>query len=326
MKNTLLILCFGLLMVALAGAGCAPAADQASDQATGKKGDVGDNICAQFDADFTYSAIGKPIAYMNASPSGDIAYCQYFTDYKDDFYKVGGTTQPGGPWIAINAVDLSVERQKRAAEVLGWTVQTDERIKMEHFMSVQEDGVINKIDLVINPDRYVSLNRSSAAVITNEELIIWTSLVAEKIQGRLSLDIKENPLGNEVRPFGGLLSAEPEEAPEVGESQQAVAQDFLNFLSEMKWDEAVAMMDANAATKAMWKTNFETIKSLEVKKIETVYTEEWTDSRQVFKATLDVSVTGQGEQYGWNNGENFRWISLQKNSGAWQIHELANNP
>ena len=85
-------------------------------------------------------------------------------------------------------------------------------------------------------------------------------------------------------------------------------------------------MDANEQTKQMWLTNFQTIKSLKISKVEESFKEEWTPDRQRFKFTLDVSVNSQGEQFGWNNGVNYRYITLQKDGDKWLVHELASNP
>jgi len=42
--------------------------------------------------------------------------------------------------------------------------------------------------------------------------------------------------------------------------------------------------------------------------------------------TLEVKTKPAGEEMGWQQGQNYRWITLQKNGEVWQIHELANNP
>lgn len=115
-------------------------------------------------------------------------------------------------------------------------------------------------------------------------------------------------------------------APEQPQSQIDRAKEFFQFLSDKKIDEALAMMDAGESTKQAWGVNFNTIQSLELKKIEPVYEDEWTSARQIFRAELEVKVTSEGEGYGWSQGQNTRWLSLEKNNEVWQVHELANNP
>lgn len=288
------------------------------------KGDVGNDVCSFFDADFMYSAMGKPIVRMEYSPLRDHSYCQYFTSYQEDFYKMpDGRVSPGGEWVSLGTDNLNVDRQKKAMEFLGRTITTDSRIKMENFLATQEDGNINSIYLVINPNRFLSVDRSSGAVLTNEEDILLAVKIAEKIQGKISFDLKKNPTAVKAETPG--VTTAPTLGADKGK-QEETARNFINFLSEKKIDEAIAMMDANENTKQGWGVNFNTIKSLKIKKVEAVYEEEWTAEREIYKFTLEVSVTPEGEGYGWENGENFRWVSVQKSSGVWQIHELANNP
>lgn len=278
-----------------------------------------DDVCTYFDADFVYSATGKPILKVEPSPIASLSHlhCQYYTEYKDDYYKISDTkTMPGGPWISIHhETALDVEKQKEGNKALGWTLKTDPRIGMEHFLVIQEDGLINEIYLVMGPSEFVSINRSSSQILSEEEDIIFAAKVAEKIQGKLSLEIKKNP--------AVLIE---EKKVDTAPTQQDIAEQFINFLVDKKINDALNMMDADEQTKQMWGVNFNTIKSLKVESVEPYWVEEWTADRQTYKFTLDASVTPEGESYGWENGKNFRWVTVQNNNGVWQVHELANNP
>jgi hypothetical protein len=213
--------------------------------------------------------------------------------------------------------NLNVERQKKGLEILGASTKTDARIKMEHMIALRTDGTIRDIMLIINPDRYVRMDYSKKA-LTDEELISFAAKIAEKIQGDLSFDIRSNP--------NDAVIVEPKSA-DTGASQQAVATTFLDKLGSKNIDEALKMMDANNDTKQMWGVNFNTIESLQVKNVTEAFKEEWTPTRQTFKYELDVKVKPAGLEMGWEQGMNFRWITLEKNnSGEWLIHEIANNP
>lgn len=290
--------------------------DQAKqEEATNIKGDVGNDTCKEFTADFVYSATGKPVVKVEPDTMAPKLACRYYFTYDPNFYKGtdNKTLSGGGAHIFMQLENLNVAKQKQGIEFLGATTKTDSRIKMENMITVRENGTVWDIKLIINPDRYVKIDYSNKA-LTDEELIQYAAKVAEKIQGHLSFDIKSNPVAEE-------------KSAEVSNSQQAIVTSFLDNLANLKIDEALKMMDANENTKQMWGVNFNTIESLKVNKIEETYKEEWTPTRQSFKVELDVKVKPEGEQLGWVNGKNFRWISLEKNSaGAWLIHELANNP
>lgn len=282
-----------------------------------KEGDIGNDICREFTADFIYSIIKKPIVRVEPSKLATVYACDYFTDYKDDFYKdakydyVGA----GGPSISIVLDNLNVAKQKEGRKSLGLTLETSQRINMENIVSYRKDKSIWSIDLVINPNRFVWANYSHKA-ITDDELIILAAAMADKINGRLKMNIEKNP-----------VDLEEAKKVEMGESQEAVAVLFLDKLSSKKIGEALQMMDADENTKQGWGINFNTIEFLRINKTEEAFKGEWTPARQSFKVELEIKVKPEGEQMGWQNGKNFRWVTLEKNAGGqWLIHKIANNP
>jgi hypothetical protein len=279
------------------------------------KGDVDTDICKQFDADFVYSATGKPIVKVEPSPVAGIFSCNYYTDYKEDFYKDEGNSvvMPGGPSINIVLDNLNVEKQKEGVTFMGATLGEDPRINMEHYIVYREDGSIWEVALVINPNRFVWTDYSHNA-LTDEELILFAAKMADRMQGR-KMDIQKNPVAD----------AEPvKEAVVPLPSNEDLVRNFFTLIGENKIQEALAMMDANEDTKQGWGVNFNLIKSLKIKSLEPVFPEEWTDSRVTYKVVLDAQV--KEEMYGWSNGENYRWVTLEKTGDKWLVHELANNP
>lgn len=298
MKKTSVYLLLGVLV--LLGAGCGGGGTTGGPGGGGSSGTVITDMCSQISAENVREAIGKPIVKTESGP-GQLDYCQYFTTWSEDYYKIPSGNMPGGEFVSLNYENLSVENQKQGQEYLGRKIETNDKIKMENFLAVQEDGLINSIYLVIDPDHFVSVDRSSGKVLSEEEVVNFAVKVAEMLK-------------KGVPP------------PKQAESQIDKAKEFFSLLADKKFDEAISMMDANQGTEEMWKTNFNTIKSLSVKGATPVFEEEWTSVRQVFKFDLLVSVTPEGEGYGWNQGQNARWISLEKNGDIWQVHELANNP
>jgi hypothetical protein len=310
------ILVASLIVSVVLLAGCESKNGQIPDTKTSVKGDISTDICAEFSADFIYSVIKKPIVRVEPSKISGVFSCDYYTDYKEDFYKDAkyNYVGAGGPSITIVLDNLNVEKQKEARKYLGMTVESSPKIAMENMITYRENKSIWSADLIINPNRFVWANYSHKA-ITDDQLIDLVAAMADKINGRLKIKIEKNP-----------IDLEAAKAAELGVSQEQVVRDFLNALASKDIPKALGMMDANENTKQGWGVNFNTIKSLEIKKIEEAFKEEWTPNKQTFKATLKVSVTEQGLQIGWENGDNFRWITVEKNNNVWQIHELANNP
>lgn len=299
------------------------------------KGDVSTDLCREFPVDFVYSATGKPIVKVEPSALKGVFACRYYFDYKPDFFKQGDFQAPGGPNVNIVLDNLSVENNKKGIEFLGAKYAADPQIPMENYVVRRtKDNSIWQVTLVINPNRFVwtdSLNKG----LTDEELLNFSIKVAEKIQGKLNLEIKKNPVEAEIiNPDGTPQMPEPaaaaddqNEEPTADQGgQQALAENFIQNIADKKFDKALAMMDANESTKQGWRENFNQIKSLQIKFVEPYLREEWSAAREMYKFTLEASVTAKGEQWGWNNGENFRWVVVEKNGDNWQVHELANNP
>ena len=103
---------------------------------------------------------------------------------------------------------------------------------------------------------------------------------------------------------------------------------FFNLINEQRIPDAVNMLDVSAApddsVKQQWAVNFNSISSIAVKSVEESNKEEWTDSEQIYKVTLDVKA--KSEQYGWFDGEDTRWVSITKSGAAWKIKGIATGP
>ena len=267
MKKISVCLLLGVLV--LLGAGCGEKTGSNNENQTSNGATVITDMCSQISGEFVGGAIGKPIVKTEGGP-GQMDYCQYFTTWSEDYYKIPSGNMPGGDYVSLNYENLNVENQRQGQEYLGRKLETNDKIKMEHFLAVQEDGLINSIYLVLDPDHFVSVNRSSGKALSEEEVINFAAKVAEMLKKGV-------------------------EPPKQSESQIDRAKEFFQFLADKKIDEAIAMMDANQGIKDLWKTNFNTIQSLKVKSANPVFEEEWTSVRQVFKIDLEVSVTPEGE-------------------------------
>lgn len=169
-------------------------------------------------------------------------------------------------------------------EALGRTIKSDPSIQMDNFITVQENGNINTIYLILSPMSFISINRSDTKVISNEEYIAFAAKVAEKINDKLSFKIQTNPVSI-ITDEGKTTATEP--------SHEKIGREFFTSLADKKINEALEMMDANEDTKQLREINFNTIQSLKVRKIEPIFQEEWTTDHQTFKVDLDMKVSSE---------------------------------
>jgi len=106
---------------------------------------------------------------------------------------------------------------------------------------------------------------------------------------------------------------------------------FFSFISNGELTLAVRQLaDQAAPNDAMsqqWLANFQSLKSLKVVSVEQAGFEQWTDEWECYKVTLNVNTSEPPEKYGWENGQNIRWVTLiPQGDGLWKISAIAMSP
>lgn len=117
-----------------------------------------------------------------------------------------------------------------------------------------------------------------------------------------------------------------------------IIRSFIALINEGKADEAAKMMkikdqsplQANSELQA-WAVQFAAINSIGLLRIEKASEGESTGNKHIYKVVLDVimdpaSGSAPIPYYGWQNGENTRWIVLEKEDNIWKIAAIATGP
>jgi len=154
------------------------------------------------------------------------------------------------------------------------------------------------------------------------------SVVTEKVPEQAAQ--QEN---NAITPDNQKVTENAEVPLPQGED---IVRSFFNLIGEGKIPEAVAMMDDSAvpndSTKQAWGVQFNIISSIAVKSIEPSNIGNATQDQKTYKVVLDVKIKPSSEKavipnYGWEDGENIRWVSMKKDgSGIWKILEIGTGP
>ena len=131
------------------------------------KSAISENICSYFSQDFVANAIGKPITKIESQSGGGSYNCQYYVD--DNHF------------VSLTLNYLSVESQKKGAQALDRKIDTSEMIKIEHFLTIQDDGNTNAIYLVLGPNQFIRVDRSSGKAIDNQTLLNLAVAVSKKL-------------------------------------------------------------------------------------------------------------------------------------------------
>lgn len=127
-----------------------------------------EDICGQFTKDFMENMYGAKIAKIELPQIASANNCTYYFDEKS--------------YVMLNLEYLSIENQKKGNEAMGRKTEKNSAIPMENYVAVQEDGAINAIYLVLNPNKFLSLRPSSRTVISNEKFINLAANIANEIK------------------------------------------------------------------------------------------------------------------------------------------------
>jgi len=110
---------------------------------------------------------------------------------------------------------------------------------------------------------------------------------------------------------------------------------FFQLISDRKPSDAVMMMSSTIvnddSSKQAYGVQFNAMTSLKVQKVEQSSKADWTDTRHQYMVTFDVvmdpnSANGPIPNYGYDEGENIRFVNLVKEANQWKIESLSTGP
>jgi len=270
---------------------------------------VGEDICAEFPKEFVEKATGKTILKTEKQDSGPTHICQYF---------VNDTS-----FLTLRMNALSVANQKTGSESMGRTLSTNPKIQMEHFIATQENGLINGVYLIINPNLFIVVDRSSAKAATETEIVDFAIQVADRIQNSENQGSESTP----TKKSGENIVPLPQE--------KDIINNFFELIKEGRASDAVMMMSSTItkddSIKQAFGVQFAAMKSVKIIAVEESMKDDWTEARHQYKVTFNVVMDQSSANkpipyYGYENGSNIRFLGLIKEDGKWKIEGLATGP
>ncbi|MFA6250465.1 MAG: hypothetical protein WC686_03055 [Candidatus Shapirobacteria bacterium] len=256
------------------------------------------DLCNILTSDSVSKLLGKAVTKTNTLTSNTAHSCHYYVNDNQA--------------VIVNYDTLNVEKQKQGHELLDRNIVTNPKILMKHFLVIQDNGLINEIYLVVGENEYVSINRTSGKTISEDEMVSFAAKLSEIVSGIVTLstsDASDQTANNTVPLPQG----------------EDVVRSFLAVIDEDRPDEAALMMATDDSQKQAWAVQFNAISSMKVNKIET------TNDANIYKVTMSVimkpeSATAPIPYYGWENGQNVRWVTMVKEDSLWKIEGLATGP
>ncbi|MEJ5167220.1 MAG: hypothetical protein WHV67_09365 [Thermoanaerobaculia bacterium] len=259
------------------------------------------NPCDLISKELIEEAIGRKIVKVEKVELKTIRYCSYYTVYIDP--------QSGGANVAIGFGKEDYEKLKKELEEK-WDNRfiKDSRISVNHYL-IKQGETIWEIDLFLNENEYLGI-KSNHGAVSSEELIKIALKILEKKPELFYKEKKKVPLPRD----------------------EDIIYNFANLIEEKRYYEAASMIKTESEGELnAWATQFSFIRKFQVLKIEEYKKEEWTKNKHYFKVIFDVLMEPESKNapipyYGWENGENTRWITLEKIGNISRISEISTGP
>jgi hypothetical protein len=164
-----------------------------------------------------------------------------------------------------------------------------------------------------------------------------TSLFSGQAINNLKQNIPATPtvIVNSVSPTNLKINPTKKDSTVPLPTEEDIIRVFFTLINERRIDDALTMLLPKIApdvkTKEAWGKQFEAMKTVNIKDISRSSVESH-ETDHIYKVNLNVSVNPDSTDspipyYGWENGENTRWITLVKDEkGIWKVAGIATGP
>lgn len=261
-------------------------------------------ICEQITASQVEEILGKKIVDMKSITNSTSNICEYYIDETN--------------FVTLRLNLLNFDTQKKGQELFKRKITTDSQISMEHFVAIQEDGLINDIVLKINNNMFIAIDRSSNKAANEEEIKKFAINISQIIES-----------GNFEKKTENITKDVP-----LPQSKNIIYK-LYQLIEERRIDSAVSLLSnkniEDESSKQAWGVQFNAIKSVKIKTVEPIMEDSWTDKQEEYEVVLDMSMDTNSANapipyYGYENGENIRFITLIMEDDLWRIDQIATGP
>jgi hypothetical protein len=278
---------------------------------------LGQDVCSEFPKEWVTSVIHKPIINTKEFAMKGTYKCTYFLDDTN--------------FVTLGFDELNFETQKKGQQELGKTITTNNTIPMSHFVALSSNNLIYDIILEITPNVFFSVDRYPETIISETEMVDFATKVAERIKNGENQGLRSASTN--------APTSEPTKKPEANSAplpqDKDMVNNFFTLIDEGKASDAVMMMSSkntsDDSTKQAFGVQYAAMESVKVKTIEESSKADWTDTWHQYMVTLDVvmnpnSANGPIPYYGFERGENTRFITLIKEGSSWKIEGISTGP
>lgn len=293
----------------------------------------GKNVCEIFKKEKIEELLGKTFHSVkngvNKSSKNTEYYCEYYQEPPGFTYQ--GNIPIPSKRIPISFIKGEVKGIREAYKLSGYSIKQDSEIPFPHQLVYNQKGKLQNLEIFLADDLDLIVNTFQSN-LTQEEALNFVKKFALYLK-----DLTENKTSSQSQPPSPTTSSQAGSTVPLPQDEDVI-RNFVTLIEEGKADDAAKMMkisdqsppQANSELQA-WAVQFANINSFKLLKMEKANESEWTDTKHIYKVILDVWMNPDSGNapipyYGWQNGENTRWLTLEKVGDVWKIAEIATGP
>jgi len=146
----------------------------------------------------------------------------------------------------------------------------------------------------------------------------------------ISKETPKNETQEQIVTSSPLINPSPANIVPLPTSEDII-RTFFNLINEARIPEAVEMLsqtaNPNDSTKQAWGVSFNSFKSVDIISIEPWDKSSWNTELEIYKVVFDLQLKSGDFAYGWDGGQNTRWIEIAKKPASlWKINAFATGP
>jgi len=283
-------------------------------------------VCQLFPKEKIEELTGKQFLEIKPGQNQTQRYTEYYCEYHEEKlpYSVEHGNPPQAPKnITISFVRGDISSLKEAYKLTQDLAKKDNAIPFPHQLIYNRQGKFLRLEVFLADDLEIIIN-TWWSTLTQEEAekfvkdfsLYLKDFVQEKAQTNNQSDSSITKVGNEIA--GGVPLPQEED----------IINNFFSLIETGDISKAVSMMKIkNDSEKQAWAGQFNAFNYVQVLKIEKASENEWSDNKHIYKITLDVIMKPESGSapipyYGYQNGQNIRFITLEKDGSLWKIAEI----
>lgn len=268
-------------------------------------------ICDQVPASVVAKALNTTIKKTVPTTGSITNICKYYL--------------ADGSYINIRLNKLNYETQKIGNADSGAKVGSSSAVKAENFTVTPPTGELHSVVIKVYENLILTVERGSAATLSDKQIISIASNVVSHLQSKKVTSSSGSNSGSSNNSGSSVTK---------NDDTRFINQ-FFSYITRGRASQAVMMMTSkntsDDSTKQSWGVQFNAMKSLKVINISPINKDSWTDTSHQYKVVFDVIMDPNSRNatipyYGYNNGQNIRYITLEKEDGAWRVSEIATGP